>query len=187
LYNKKPKEKKSAAKKVKVEAVTGTDGDRQRLKQMRKSEKIISQELNDSNKSESYNTSMLANLSLDSIKSDHENAEQDIEWSAAGKKVRRKKLKKGAEKVNPCKLSRLEQPRVLSGKTLLYIIYSALNICGSDLQLSDLIRFIREGHLSFFRIREFLPDDITEQDVPLSFQEHHSYRMVNYENARKLL
>lgn len=172
---------------MKVEATAGVESERQRQKQMRKSEKIISQELNESAKSESFNTSLLANLSLESIMSDHENVELDIEWSVAGEKTRAKKAKEGKDKVLIMKLSRLEKPQMLTGATLLHIIYCALNICGSNLQLSDLIRFVREGHLSFFKLRQFLPDDITEQDVPLSFQQYHSYRMINYEYTRRLL
>jgi hypothetical protein len=188
LYNKKSKEKKPASKKLKVEAVVGEEeGERQRQKQIRNSEKIISQELNETAKSESFNTSVLANLSLESIKSERENAELDIEWSAAGAKAREKKSKEGSDKVKMIQLSRMEKAQVVTGSTLLHIIYCALNICGSDLQLSDLIRFVREGHVSFFKMRQFLPDDIIEQDVPLSFEEHHSYRMINYEHTRKLL
>lgn len=187
MYNKKPTQRAPAAKKVKVEAAAGEDGDRLRLKQMRKSEKLISQTLNDSVKAESSNASMLANMSLESIKSEHENAEKDIEWSAAGKILRARTSKKNEDKVLAGRLTRLELPRLLKGSTLLFIIYSALNICDSDLQLSDIIRFVREGHLSYFNLRQFLPDEITEQDVPLSFHEYHCYKMINYERVRLTL
>lgn len=183
MYNQKPKEKKRdlRVRKTKLQE-TEEETAQQRLKRMRKSEKLISQEINETVKSDSsFNTSVLANLSLDSIKSDHENAELEIEWSAAGQSTRERKSA-AKDKITIKQLSPLERSQVLSGLTLLNIIYCALNICGSDFQLSDLIRFIREGHLSYFNLRRFLPDDITEADVPLSFVELHSYRMISYDN-----
>lgn len=158
---------------------------------MRKSEKIISQELSESFKTESFNSSVLANMSIDDIISDHENAELDIDFSAAASNARRNprnlQSDESETKTSFGILRRKEKAQIITGSTLLYIIYCALNICGSKIQLSDLIRFVREGHLSFYNCQLLLPEDIIEQDVPLSFQQHHTFHMINYESIRNNL
>lgn len=135
---------------------------------------------------------MIANLSIDSIISDHENAELDIEFSKMGQKAKKKsKFKKyeidecGQQITKKQHLSHTERLLVLNGRTLLCIIYCALNICKSNIQLSDLIRFVREGHLSYFKCKNLLPEDHNEEEIPLSYQQHHSYHMINYESLRK--
>ncbi|KAL0277695.1 UNVERIFIED_CONTAM: hypothetical protein PYX00_004899 [Menopon gallinae] len=52
---------------------------------------------------------------------------------------------------------------------LLELIHLSLLMTGDELQLSDLLRFIREGHLSFAKVTHFLPDDIT------LFEKDHSF------------
>lgn len=156
---------------------------------MRNSEKIISQELSESLRSETLNSSSLANLSIETIISDHENAELDIGFSKLGKKTMKRKMKQKLKEEEEQKtlfkdLNHKERLLVLNGHTLLCIIYSALNICKSNIQLTDLIRFIREGHLSYFKCKNLLPEDHIEEGVPLSFQEHHNYSMINYETLR---
>lgn len=191
LYNKKPKAKsKQRVRKqeIKLEDIDNAESAKKMRKKSRQSEKVISQQLSESLKSSSFNSSMLANLSVDTIITDMQNVELDIEFSDAGKKARKKRM---SEKINSdAKLrfphmTRTDRPLLLTGVTLLGIIYSALNICGSNIQLTDLIRFVREGFVSFHNLNQFLPEDILEQDVQLSFQEHHIYHIIDYEQIRE--
>lgn len=196
MYNKKPKEKRQRQKKAKTSGADDDGNDdqesqRRRTKQMRKSEKAISEQLSESLKSDSLSGSMLANLSIDTIISDHENAEMYIEFSEVANRIRKHKLKGdgGGTSHNESKIlfqqmKPSERPNHLRGATLLYIIYCALNICGSDIQLSDLTRLVREGYLSYFRCKQMLPEDLIEHDVLLSFEQFNNYRIVSYDNIR---
>lgn len=156
---------------------------------MRKSEKFISSQISDSTKSESFNISMLANLSIESIMTDQENAEIDITYSKAGCEALKRNQSKRSEnaKFRMQSLKRKEKPRILNCRTLLCIIYCALNICCSDIQLSDLLRLTREGHLSLYNYKQFLPEDIVEQDIPLSSHESRTLKIIWYENLREHL
>lgn len=192
LYNKKPKE---PIKRDKKRIATGVafETAKQVRKKVRKSTKTISQHLSESLRSESMNNSLLANLSIESIISDHENAELDIEFSKDGKQTRNSKR---AFRENHNEEATIESsirakavPRsksalTLNGHTLLCVIYCALNICGSDIQLTDLLRFVLEGHLSFYKCKLLLPEELIEQEVDLSHPQHHSYRIINYETFR---
>lgn len=193
LYNKPVRKRKPQIRKPKAREYTGLETLKERRKKIRISEKIISSQLSESSRSESFNTSMLANLSIDTIMSDHENLEIDIEFSKAGKKVKRIRSDddEGMSKYDkPClfnKLSKHERSNILTGSTLLHIIYCALNICESKIQLIDLIRFIKEGHLSFFKCKQLLPEELTENDVEPSFTQHHKYFIVSNEYFRNQL
>lgn len=177
-----------------MEEITGEGSNRKRQKLMRRSEKILSQQMSESTKSESFNSSMLANLSLETIISEHENVELDLEFSTAGKSVReiesKRTLKakdgdgKTDSKVYFKLLTRPERVNVLNGRTLICIIYCALNICGSKIQLTDLLRFILEGRISFYNNKAFFPEDFIDMEIPLSHEEHHTYRLLTYESIR---
>lgn len=188
MYNQKPKERKKPVRKRKTRS--GIDDDdpdskRQRRKQMRKSEKILSSQLCESANSESINSSLLANLSIETIRSDQENAELEIDYTKASTKIFKHYQKKAGEKIYEKFITPKEKVRYLTGTTILSVIYCALNICGSDIHLSDLIRLLREGHLSYYNYKQFLPDDIVEQDVPLGSHEDRNLRIVNYELMRE--
>lgn len=164
---------------------------------MSKSEKAATQQMSESTSSESLNSSMIANLSIESILSSHETAELNVEFSKAGTAVACRKgvkrameskeigVKKKDSKVHISLLSREERVHVLNGRTLLCILYCALNICGSKIQLTDLLRFAIEGRISFYNNRLHLPEDFKDMKVPLSHDEHHTYRLVTYESIRK--
>lgn len=196
MYNKKPKQKKNyqIQDQFKFEPEENV---RKRQRQMTKSEKIISQQLSESLKSESFNSSMLANLSIETILSSREDVELDIEFSKAGERIRKKKLSQFIKETSELKsldenlplfeLSKSQRINVLTGRTLLCIIYCALNICRSQIQLSDLLRFVIEGRISYYNTKLHLPEEITELDIPLSHEEHHSYRLVSYESIRNQL
>ncbi|XP_037921048.1 TATA box-binding protein-associated factor RNA polymerase I subunit B [Hermetia illucens] len=50
----------------------------------------------------------------------------------------------------------------LSRKIIFSLIYLALNLIGDDIQLYDLLRFSREGHLSTVKFSHFFPEDIAQ-------------------------
>lgn len=52
----------------------------------------------------------------------------------------------------------------LDNAVLLAIIYLALNLTQDDIQCSDLIRFLREGHVSYYNIQHFLPENIKQEE-----------------------
>lgn len=62
-----------------------------------------------------------------------------------------------------------DKTETLSKSVLFAIIYVALNLTEDDIQLGDLIRFLREGHISYYNIQHFLPENI-RLDEPLDFE-----------------
>lgn len=120
------------------------------------------------------NTSInVADLTVDQIMANRESV-VEIEFSNVGQKV----LGNHPEHVKNVRANPLvEQIRLLKGEksyyikmeTLLCIIYCALNISNSQIQLSDLLRFIQEGHVSLFDFRKFLP-----KSSIASFQYHNN-------------
>lgn len=196
LYNKKLKRRRKQDV-IRTDAFdSGDETFIKRQKQSRKSEKIISQQLSESLKSESFNSSMLANLSIESIMMDHENAEQEIEFSKRAEEVRKKpskrtvKIAEDDEKKLEAKvllkvLNQSEKVHVLTGRTLLCIIYCALNICRSKIQLTDLLRFIIGGNISYYNSNLLLPEEFRDLDIPLSHEQHHTYGIVTLDSLRK--
>ncbi|XP_034945300.1 TATA box-binding protein-associated factor RNA polymerase I subunit B [Chelonus insularis] len=59
-------------------------------------------------------------------------------------------------------------PGVITAKRLWAIVYLALRINNEKLHLSDLLRYSREGHLSYFRLEHFFPPDVTLSTSELS-------------------
>lgn len=57
------------------------------------------------------------------------------------------------------------QTEKLSTNTIIVIIYMALNITKDKIQLSDLVRFLNEGHLSFYDVKHFFPENIPAKTV----------------------
>ncbi|CRK88438.1 CLUMA_CG002257, isoform A [Clunio marinus] len=201
LYNRKPTKKVKKRKRKKEPKNDSNDNAdvHSKNKQLRKSEKIISQSLSESMKSSSLNSSILANMSIQSIISEHEQAENYIKFSkiAAQPKLRkkseyvlnlRKKVKEEDDdtdkRVLYRALNRNDRLQILNGNTILCIIYCALNICRSDITLSDLIRFVREGHLSYYNFHPFLPENLIEHGVKLSFHQFQSCHIIYYEHIR---
>lgn len=180
LFNKKPKEKRRNPKKPKKQTENEMD-EMHKRKIMRKSEKAISLQLSESMKSDSMNSSsILANLSIDTIIAEQENEEIDIEFSKVAGKIKRKHNHTGEGKISLTKFSALEKVTVLNSKTLFFIICCALNICKSDIQLSDLIRFSREGHLSLHSMIKFLPEEYLDLGIHLSHNTRvHSYNLID--------
>lgn len=190
MYNKKPVKKKYA-RKVKPKKDVNIEDDTIETRKLRKRSSRRSlkkiQKFNDESESfVSSNTSTLTNLTLEDIEASMIGQELNIEFSKAGKKTKQKfcefKKSRGIDvktnddgEIDP-KMSKFYDQRhcllVLSGKTILFIIYCALNICGSTIQLSDLLRFARDGHLSYYNIRKLLPERL--EDNKLSLTKYHS-------------
>ncbi|XP_063702649.1 TATA box-binding protein-associated factor RNA polymerase I subunit B-like [Culicoides brevitarsis] len=55
--------------------------------------------------------------------------------------------------------------KLLSRKTLFSILYCALNYHKEPLEIGDLIRFCREGHLSYNCARKFIPRNLSDEEI----------------------
>lgn len=125
----------------------------------------------------STSLSSLASMSVDDISSMRDDQELDIELSAVAKNMRKKVLRHkeragkeikfnhdGEEVITFVDLAHVGGlGLLLNEKTLIYILYSALNICGSQIQLSDLMRFTREGQISLYSFLKHIPEDHRER------------------------
>ncbi|XP_070507699.1 TATA box-binding protein-associated factor RNA polymerase I subunit B [Chironomus tepperi] len=190
LYNKRPfKYKRKYKPKPKVEIKIEDDtaeGRKVKRRSSRKSLKKI-QKMNDESESNiSSNTSTLTNMTIEDIEATMLGQELNIEFSNVAKQAKqryqdfmknrnRKILTNEDGEVVPT-MNRYHAYKdyvlILSGRVLLYIIYCALNICGSDIQLTDLLRFAREGILSYYNFKKLLPENL--EDVKLSLTKYHS-------------
>lgn len=52
-------------------------------------------------------------------------------------------------------------PEILTRSVLYEILYLALNQIEDDIQLGDIIRYLREGHISFYSVTQFIPSNVT--------------------------
>lgn len=197
LYNKKERPKKRKAIKQKKRIETG-ETQKQRNKQMRKSEKIIAKEIlyeSESNVSSSH-MSMIGNMSIDSIISFREQEELDIEFTKDSYKLfkriyKEKEFEKemmeslnAKQKITYHQLNPNEKSRIVTGSTLLSILWCASNICGSKIQITDLVRFVREGNISYFTYKHFLPEDYVMSTDKFSHTTFHSNSMIRFEYFR---
>lgn len=165
---------------------------------MRKSEKNIAKEIlieSESNMS-SNNMSIIGNMSIDSIISYREQEEIDIEFTKDSYKVFKRIFKDKAfekemmdsldarQKLAYYQLSPAEKTRIVTGSTLLSIIWCASNICGSRIQITDLVRFVREGNISYFTFKHFLPENYVRNTDKFSHTTFHSNSMLRFEEFR---
>nr|XP_026489571.1 uncharacterized protein LOC113396016 [Vanessa tameamea] len=56
--------------------------------------------------------------------------------------------------------------KIVTKGTLLTLIYLALNLDRSEIQLSHLLRFIKEGRLSLYNCTKYVPDEINTKSIP---------------------
>lgn len=103
----------------------------------------------------------------------------DLEFSTSARRVLKrvmplKHLKKHAtDKDHSLKCHRKSfsghlkgvQTEKLSTNTIIVIMYMALNLTKDKIQLSDLIRFLNEGHLSFYDVKHFFPENIPAKTI----------------------
>uniref|UniRef100_A0A336LM71 CSON003344 protein n=1 Tax=Culicoides sonorensis TaxID=179676 RepID=A0A336LM71_CULSO len=66
--------------------------------------------------------------------------------------------------IKPKQANQRYRKQTLGREILFVIIFCALNQCSSIIQVSDLIRCIRERRLSYFDCRHFLPSYISEEE-----------------------
>lgn len=195
MYNKKAKKRVYRRKKKVIETEeTKNDDDykarKLRERAIRKSIKKVSQEWSEA-ENNSSSSSWLSNVTIEDIESTKKGMELNIEFSNQAKKARKTrqeyyekrnkqpKLNEDGEiVVNTSKLGHSEYVQYLTGHTIIYILYSALNICGSKIQLTDLLRFAREGYISFYNFRKLLPPE--HQNSDLSLTKYHSLGFSNY-------
>uniref|UniRef100_A0A1B0C8Z1 TATA box-binding protein-associated factor RNA polymerase I subunit B n=1 Tax=Lutzomyia longipalpis TaxID=7200 RepID=A0A1B0C8Z1_LUTLO len=62
-----------------------------------------------------------------------------------------------------------EHIETVSKTVLLGILNISLNLTKSDIQICDLLRFLREGHISIFNIEHFFPENVLEKTRLSSF------------------
>lgn len=67
---------------------------------------------------------------------------------------------------------------------LLTILYIALNLDKSDIQLSHLFRFIREGRLSLYNCTKFVPKELSVKSIPNWVNFNHSRREYTTRSIR---
>lgn len=190
LYNKQPKERKKYPRKkdeskIKEENEEGEISFRKRKRKIRKGLAVLDTS-ETTTFSSSTSISTLASMSIDDITSLREAQELKIEYSNLAKGITKKvvnlKEKYGRDlKINEDgdvqvtykDLLRINRTALLlNEKTLIYILYSALNICESRIQLGDLMRMTREGHISFYNFLQHIPEAHRER---LSLTKGHSF------------
>lgn len=198
LFNKKERQSKKQKVIKKKPQIKTEETERQKNKQMRKSEKNIAKEImyeSESNVSSSH-MSMLGNMSIDSIISFREQEELDIEFTKDSYKAFKRIFKEKAlekemmesldakQKITYHQLNPNEKSRIVTGSTLLSILWCASNICGSKIQITDLVRFVREGNISYFTYKHFLPEDYVMSTDKFSHTTFHSNSMIRFEYFR---
>lgn len=185
MYNKQPKKKKKRVKKKKKEpeiVMASVDVDTIRKKK-RKIRKGLAA-LDTSESSCATSISSLGSMSLDDISMHREAQELNIEYARISRTIQKRVLNykenNGLEAkfnddgvvVKYKDLRCLKKTALLlNDKTLINILYCALNICQSRIQLGDLLRLTREGHISFYNFMKHIPEHLRER---LSLIDGHS-------------
>lgn len=76
-------------------------------------------------------------------------------------------------------------PMTLTRNKLYSIIYIALLLTESKYQLSDIIRFCREGHLSYLQYRHFFPETYSEKEIDEKMYQNGYKSLFSYDYIRK--
>ncbi|XP_046973008.1 uncharacterized protein LOC124539714 [Vanessa cardui] len=84
--------------------------------------------------------------------SDDENDKSTISKTSRNKKTKTDKFRRDI--------------KIVTKGTLLTLIYIALNLDRSEIQLSHLLRFIKEGRLSLYNCTKYVPDEINTKSIP---------------------
>lgn len=135
--------------------------------------------------------SMSLNLSGSSVNQSMQfsdsNASIDLEYSKYGVKTLKKTLKRNKNSIEPYdnmaegfkpvlrrKLNRYHNYDILTRNTIFFIIFLAMNQINCEHQLGDIIRYIREGHLTYYDISKFFPENIDITKIQKNF------RLINF-------
>lgn len=85
-------------------------------------------------------------------------------------------------------------PEIVTRSVLYEILYLALNQIEDEIQLGDLIRYLREGHLTFYNVSKFIPANVTgTQNIERKFNKaknlfpSHNYVRLLAANHMQLL
>ena len=139
---------------------------------MRKSEFNLSRLENESVKNSSV-SGPLSTLSLDTLLSTNtKNFRLKMEYSKHSSKVLKRIKKIESKKDKRVTVKDLQNPEKVSHITpvlLISLLYCALRVDNCDIQLSDLVRLIREGNISFLDLKHFLPEDHQNDAVTTGF------------------
>lgn len=90
-------------------------------------------------------------------------------------------------------LSLSYHPHVVTRNMVYELIYLALNQIGDTIQVGDIIRYIREGHLTFIKVDKFFPDNVQNQQMQNNFNSSssaapsHEFLRYGAENQAHLL
>ncbi|GLV34263.1 TATA box-binding protein-associated factor RNA polymerase I subunit B [Carabus blaptoides fortunei] len=79
----------------------------------------------------------------------------------------------------------LQGPAMLTRNKLYSIIYIALLLTESQYQLSDIIRFCREGHLSYLQYKHFFPEIYSEKEIDETLYQNGYKSLFTYGYIRK--
>ncbi|KAG5671882.1 hypothetical protein PVAND_002052 [Polypedilum vanderplanki] len=203
LYNKKAKPKKTKKyyykkKKYTEEEMNENTKEAKKLRRkiMKKSSRNlvkmeVETDISMSQASNSSSISTLSNLTFDDVTTAQQGMELAVEISSVGKAIRNRVLERrknaglepllnenGEPKILPGDLAYGEETQILRGRILLSILYSALNICGSNIQFGDLLRLCNQGYISYFNFRKFLPESL--ETAELSLQRFHSLHFLKF-------
>ncbi|XP_066249022.1 TATA box-binding protein-associated factor RNA polymerase I subunit B [Euwallacea similis] len=76
-----------------------------------------------------------------------------------------------------------EGPANLTLFTIYIILYISLLISGDSIQLGDLLRFIREGHVSFACFRHFFPAEISDKSLILPQRHEKMFSHIRFRQS----
>lgn len=81
--------------------------------------------------------------------------------------------------------SYLKGPSILTRNKLYSILYLGLLITQSDLQLGDLLRYCREGHVSYLSYNHFFPETFSEKQIDAVMYQLGRKIIPTHENIRQ--
>lgn len=70
--------------------------------------------------------------------------------------------------------ARSYHPEIVSRSMVFELLYLGLNQIGDDIQLGDIIRYIREGHLTYTKVSKFFPENVRKQKQQNNFNHSNS-------------
>ncbi|KAK4876153.1 hypothetical protein RN001_012575 [Aquatica leii] len=185
IYGRSAKRKRGRSKRTpspssSSEAVTDSSVSRRERSKKRRS--LVLAEYDDFNATLQSTETSLLNQSLGSLKSDETSPKDKDKYLQYNKYARKELLKhltknhlkthiKDVNSTRTChkltakslSTSYVEGPTILSRMKIYAFLYLGLLINKDNIQLGDLIRFVREGRLSYHYIDHFFPEDLHEK------------------------
>lgn len=78
----------------------------------------------------------------------------------------------------------LKSATFVTRSSLWAILYLALNISGEKIQLGDMIRYCREGHISYFNLKHFIPEEYLSENQNNDLLENAKYKVPCHKQVR---